>query len=312
MRAISGLYLLAYVTMHLLNLSLGLISIDAMDAARPYLSGVWTGPVTGNLLLLMLLIHYVLGLWATYCRPSLTGTSQDLVQALSGLFVIPLLAIHAVGVSMLKLSGVVVDYETLNRLFWLTNPGIGLVQVMLISVVWVHGCAGFFIALRARPGMVNVLPWLYPIAVAVPVIALLGYTQAGRIVLAEGLEPVYEQVPNLDGTLPDVVPYARIQQITFGVLWGSVALAALVLLARALRSWLARPGQVDIETLGIGRITVQTGQSMLDAFRAENQSHASLCSGRGRCGTCAVRVLSSDVDLPHQPIGAGHARPDNR
>jgi len=297
LRAVSGLYLLAFVTLHLLNLCLGLISLETMDAARPYLSGVWTGAILGPVLLIALATHYFLGLWSIYRRPSISGTAQDIVQALSGLVIIPLMAVHAIGVSMLKEADVKVTYELINRIFWLSNPGIGLTQVVLVSVVWVHGCAGLFMWLRARPGAVRVLPWLYPLAVAVPVFALLGYTQAGRVVLIEGLGPVIEQVPNTDGSDPAPVPFGLIKQVTNWTIWISVALAVLVLAARALRSWLASPAPVAISTQGVGQITGYTGQSLLDAFRAQNQPHANLCAARGRCGTCAVRILGGDSHL---------------
>ena len=38
--------------------------------------------------------------------------------------------------------------------------------------------------------------------------------------------------------------------------------------------------------------------SMLDGFQRNDQLHASLCAGRGRCGTCAVRIVKSDLPLP--------------
>lgn len=298
LRAVTGLYLLGYVTLHLINLSIGLVSLEAMDTARPYLSGIWTGPVLWPVLATALTVHYLLGLWSLYQRPSLSGTSQDVVQALSGLVIIPLLATHALGVGGLKDANVVVTYEMLNRIFWLSNPGIGLIQVLVVSIVWVHGCAGLFMGLRARAGAVNVLPWLYPLAVAVPVFALLGYTQAGRLALIDGLGPVIEQLPNADGSAPDPVAFGAIKQMTNMTIWISIALGALVLGARAMRTWITSPAPVAITTQGVGQITGRTGQTLLDAFRAENQPHANLCSGRGRCGTCAVRILGGSAELP--------------
>lgn len=292
LRMISGLYLLGYVTCHLLNLGLGVISVDLMDQARPYLSGLWTEGMLGYVMLCALLVHYLIGLWAIFTRPSISGTSQDIVQALSGLAVLPLLATHAVGVAMLQRSGVAVDYVFINRIFWLSNPGIGLTQVVLLSVVWVHGCAGLFLWLRSKPSATGILSCLYPLAVAVPVLALLGFAQAGRIVLADGALPEVIRDP----AFIDPIPYQFIKTLTDGVIWVSLALAALVLGGRALRRWISQTASVSITTQDVGQIMVQTGQTLLDGLRKADQPHANLCSGRGRCGTCAVRILAVDGD----------------
>lgn len=319
-RIVSGLYLLAFVTSHLLNLSLGLISIQAMDVARPYLSGLWTGDVGGPILGLMLLIHYLIGLWAIFRKPVLNGTTQDMLQVLTGVFVIPLMATHVIGVVMLGNVGVDLDYQAINQLFWLSNPEIGLLQVILVSVVWVHGCAGLFTWLRSKSGAVNVLPWLYPLAVAVPVFALLGYVQAGRAVLIEAQAPQVSAETSSQSSAPSgsdryttdapeaelaqatepapEIPFALIKKVTSLTIWWSLGLAAFVFLARGLRIWLSSASKVRI-TRGAARpVEAATGVTLLDAFRAGDQPHASLCSGRGRCGTCAVRVVSSDITLP--------------
>ncbi len=287
LRMFSGLYLLGYVTCHLLNLCLGVLSVDAMDAARPYLSGIWTNGAASYVTLTMLLLHYFVGLWSIYQRPSISGTAQDLVQALSGLTVLPLLATHAIGVSMLQQSGVLVDYVLINRIFWLSNPGIRLTQVVLLSVVWVHGCAGLFMWLRSKRAAAGYLPYLYPLAVAVPVLALIGFAQAGRIVLAEGAGPELIRDPAFVAP----IPFGLIKTVTNWVIWVSAGLAVLVLAARGLRNWMAQNVRVTVTTQDIGRIAPLTGQSLLDGFRRADQPHANLCSGRGRCGTCAVRVL---------------------
>lgn len=298
LRIFTGLYLLAYVTSHLINLSLGLISIDAMDAARPFLSGVWTGPVTGLILFGMLLAHYLVGLWSIYARPRIGGTAQDIVQALSGLAIIPLLAIHAIGVNMLKRVGVDVDYDLIIRIFWVSNPGYGLIQVLLLSVAWVHGAAGLFMWLRSKERLVHILPWLYPLGVAVPVLALLGFTEAGRVVLISGIGPQVVQSNIALGTVAPDIPYAFIIQVQRGVMWGAILIGILVLSARGVRRLFAKPATVQVTTKGVGSLVSDSGQTLLDALRSGGQPHANLCSGRGRCGTCAVRVLRSTIDLP--------------
>ena len=59
-RIVSGLVLLAFVTTHLLNASLGLISLDAMDAAEGFLTGIWGGLPLGPILTLSFFAHFFL------------------------------------------------------------------------------------------------------------------------------------------------------------------------------------------------------------------------------------------------------------
>lgn len=304
----SGLFLLAFVTTHLLNVSLGVISIDAMDAARPFLSGLWANPIMGPLLLSALFIHFCLGLWAIYRRPTLRTNLQDLVQLFSGVIVVPLLATHAVGVSSLKLNGVTFDYAAAIKFFWLGQPAIGLLQVILLSVVWVHGCAGLFTWLRAKESMRNVLGWLYPIAVAVPVLALVGFAEAGRGVLIEAqamqnAAPTYSEAPPEYAETPAPsaaprVPYEVIKEVTNQVIWGSLALALLTFAARGVRVALHTSETVRLQRGDTPPIETTSALSVYDSFQAHHQPHAGLCSGRGRCGTCAVRILSSEFPLP--------------
>lgn len=311
LRIWSGLFLLIFVTSHLLNLTLGVISIEAMDAARPYLSALWATPFLGPFLLLALIVHFFLGLWAIYRRPTLRTNPQDLVQLFSGVIVVPLLATHVLGVASLKINGVNFDYATATRLFWLRQPEIGLLQVVLLSVVWIHGCAGLFTWLRAREGMRHVLGWIYPIAVAVPVLALLGYAEAGRDVLIEARTAQIATAPQTYATPaasddasqstappPQRVSYAQVKQATSLVIWWSLALAALTFAARAFRLHLQTSQTVSLRRGDAAPVTTTSALSLLDGFKQNDQPHAALCEGRGRCGTCAVRVVFSEFPLP--------------
>ncbi|WP_299831460.1 2Fe-2S iron-sulfur cluster-binding protein [uncultured Roseobacter sp.] len=310
MRIWSGLFLLIFVTSHLLNLSLGVFSLEAMDAARPYLSEIWASPMLGPLLLSALVIHFFLGLWAIYRRPTLRTNPQDLVQLLSGVIVVPLLATHAIGVASLKINGVTFDYAAATRFFWLAQPQIGLLQVVLLSVVWVHGCAGLFTWLRSKESMRNMLGWIYPIAVAVPVLALLGFAEAGRGVLVDAqaaqrastqaysAPTVTAEAPRPAAPAVQRVAYQTVKTATSQVIWWSLALAALTFVARSVKIAL-QPTQVVLLKHGDAQpITTQSNLSILDSFRQNHQPHASLCEGRGRCGTCAVRIVSSEFPLP--------------
>lgn len=310
MRIWSGLFLLIFVTSHLLNLSLGVISLEAMDAARPYLSEIWASLMLGPLLLSALVIHFCLGLWAIYRRPTLRTNPQDLVQLLSGVIVVPLLATHAIGVASLKINSVTFDYAAATRFFWLAQPQIGLLQVVLLSVVWVHGCAGLFTWLRSKESMRNMLGWIYPIAVAVPVLALLGFAEAGRGVLVDAqaaqrasaraytAPTATAEAPQPAAPAVQRVAYQTVKTATSQVIWWSLVLAALTFVARSVRLAF-QPTQLVLLKHGDAQpITTRSNLSVLDSFKQNHKPHASLCEGRGRCGTCAVRIVSSEFPLP--------------
>ena len=58
--------------------------------------------------------------------------------------------------------------------------------------------------------------------------------------------------------------------------------------------------------------------TLLELARENNVPHASVCRGRGRCGTCRVRVLDGSVTLPPpsddeiKVLARWHAGPDER
>lgn len=324
----TGLYLLGFVTCHLINLSFGLVSISAMDAARPVLTEPWVGPVAGPIMTVVLLLHFLLGLYAIYQRPTLRTNTQDLVQLFSGVLVMPLLATHLIGVRMSHDFGFEINYAVLNHLFWVVDPRIGLIQVLTLTIVWIHGMAGLFVWMRSSDRMRHVLPWLYPMAVAIPVVALLGYAEAGYTVLEQAriaaeqvVDPVdaMDPVDGVDGaTEPEaefeteaatdaapaspaidaIDPVARIKATTNRVIWISIGLAGLALLAREIRVTVHRTRSVALVRGQLGAVSSTSQLTILDGLRHNHVAHAQLCAGRGRCGTCAVRVISSEFPLP--------------
>jgi adenylate cyclase len=53
----SGLVMLAYVTMHLVNYAVGLISLEAMENVLWYIFRIWTSPPAQLLLYSSFLVH---------------------------------------------------------------------------------------------------------------------------------------------------------------------------------------------------------------------------------------------------------------
>jgi adenylate cyclase len=71
LRLVSGLVMLAYVTMHLVNHAVGLISLDAMENVLWYIFRIWTNPPVQLLLYGSFLVHYGLALYALWQRRTL-------------------------------------------------------------------------------------------------------------------------------------------------------------------------------------------------------------------------------------------------
>jgi adenylate cyclase len=95
LRLISGLVMLAYVTMHLLNHAVGLISLKAMENVLWYIFRIWTNRPAQLLLYSSFAVHYALALYALWQRQTLRLRTSELSQILLG-FAIPLLLIRHV------------------------------------------------------------------------------------------------------------------------------------------------------------------------------------------------------------------------
>ena len=91
LRLFSGLVMHAYVTMHLLNHAVGLVSLEAMENVLWYISRIWTNRLAQLLLYGSFLVHYALALYALWQRRTLRLRASELSQVVLG-FAIPFLA----------------------------------------------------------------------------------------------------------------------------------------------------------------------------------------------------------------------------
>jgi adenylate cyclase len=328
LRIATGLVLFVYVAFHLVNVSLGLYSIGLMEAARPWFQGFWTSIPGVALLSLAFLTHAVLGLHALFWRNTFRMTRLDAIQLLTSLGIIPLLAPHVAGTAI---AADLFDYDPTFRsilgLFWVDAPSEGLRQVFTLVFVWVHGVIGLFTWMRVQRWWTRVSAVLYPLAVAIPVLALLGFVHAGKELTAPepaaveqsaaanaetaqeqpaapadaastAGEPEEQAAPNppLTGeALQQAV--ATLDRIKWRAIWIFAALVGLTLFARALRLRRDR-ARLRIAWVDGPEFTVDAGPSVLQIAQMQHVPHAHLCRGRGRCGTCRVRIVESEFPLP--------------
>src|SRR2546426_10519848 len=143
LRLWSGCVLFLYVTLHLANHALGLISLDAMQAGRAWFVGLWRNPLGTAALYTSLLVHPLLALWSLYRRRTLRMPAWEATQVLLGLAIPPLLAGHFVGTRLAHdWYGQEDSYGRVVLLLWALRPVLGVKQSVLLTVAWLHGCVG--------------------------------------------------------------------------------------------------------------------------------------------------------------------------
>lgn len=298
-RLYSGLILFCFVTTHLLNHALGLISLQAMEAGRWLFIAIWRNPVGTALLLGALVLHLLLALWSIYLRRHLRMPLWQAMQLALGLLIPTVLVHHAVFTrGAWSVYGYQDSYTMLVLLFWQLRPDLGLWQSALVLVAWAHGCIGIHYWLRLRPWYRLVAMELYTVAIMLPALALLGFAQAGRYVSVLAQDPEWLRRLLDEAQVPDAAGLATLTTWRDAGWMVLAGLLAFTLLARGLRQWWESTRSVRIHYPNAQVVTVPRGFSVLESSRQAGIAHASVCGGRGRCSTCRVRVHAPDGSLP--------------
>jgi adenylate cyclase len=302
-RLACGLVLFTYVTLHFVNHALGNLSVDAMERGLVIQKLIWQSAPGTILLYGALTIHLSLGFWALYERRQFRWTRMEATQLGLGLSIPFLLTSHVVSTRVaLSLFGTNKGYDQELFKFWAGPPPDGVLQAVLLLVVWIHGCIGLHFWLKLKPGYTKVKNLLLSFAVLLPALALLGYYQGGRQILrlaenaswrAENLTPDHVGTPDQNALL------INIRNETFVAL---AALLAATILARGLRRLRERWVGSILLTYPDRAVRVRRGLSVLEASLLNGIPHAHVCGGRGRCSTCRIRVLGDTSALP--PISA--------
>jgi adenylate cyclase len=296
LRLWSGYVLLAYVTTHLLNHSLGLISLRFIEMGRVWFVFVWQSFPGQVALYGALLVHFALALYAIVRRRTLHLSPWEWTQLVLGMSIVPLAALHVTGTRIAK------DFYDLHVGYpWVlaslvTGTWIGVVrQFGLILVVWIHACIGIHFAWRLRPWYRTWLPALYAVALLLPAAAFGGAAIALRDFAELAQQPgflrdLFEQL-----NVPNAHDAAMLYMTADSLLTASLVLLAGAFAARPVRDlWERRAGVVHLLYSDHQKVNQPAGLSILEMSRIAGIPHASVCGGRGRCSTCRVRIGGPD------------------
>ena len=299
--SIAGLVLFAYVLGHLINHSLGVISLDLMEAARPYFMAFWLTWVGTATLGIAAIVHFCLALVITLRRRRLSMPVWQWMQLSLGIAIPLLLAEHLMSTAGGRLGyGLQPTYAYVLTSYWVAGPlWKALLHLALLFVAWGHACIGLGYWLRTKSWWPGVAPWLLAFAVALPVAAAGGYLASARDVIA------LAKVPGWISALAAGIHYAGapleafVRQATLEMRLTVVAILAALLVARTLHMLILRHGKSIRLTYPDGRIiSLPRGGTILEASLAAGVPHASVCGGKARCSTCRVRVGRGGDLLP--------------
>jgi adenylate cyclase len=300
-RLASGLVMFTYVTLHLANHTLGLVSLEAMDAGRVYFLALWRNPLGSLLLYSAWTAHVALAFWALYRRRTLRMPFWEAAQLSLGLALPPLLVSHVVGTRLTwQVYGVEDAYSRVALALWALSPQHGIRQILIVVIAWVHAMIGLHSIVKLRAWYPRAAPWLLGVVVIVPVLAILGFVNGGRQAAALARDPAVRAQMLWHGRASLTPPEVRtLEQARDAALGGYTMLLGAVLVARGVRSVVQRRrGMIRVTYPDGRRVIVPVGRSVLEISRSARIPHASVCGGRGRCSTCRVRIIAPSPQPP--------------
>ncbi len=297
LRLASGLVLMAFTAGHLANHALTHISLDAVQTGRSLFLAIWRS-VPGTLLLYgALLGHVGMVLYRLYERRSLRLPPGELLQIVLGIAIPFWLVIHVVSTrGVHERFGFDDSYLYQFARVWPNGAGS---QLLMLLLVWVHGCLGIHFWLKVKPWYPLARPWLLGVGVLLPALAISGFELGGREVrvLAQST-PGWLDLSALAERWPDQAARAWAEAVEHLVLLLFVALVALALAGRGARwIWQQARFRVRVRYPGGAMIAVMPGTSVLEASRLAGIPHAAVCGGRGRCSTCRIRIVAGQDQL---------------
>ncbi len=302
LRLATGLILFSYASCHLVNHAFGIRSVEAMEAASVLLLWPWQTLAGLTLLYTSFFTHGLLGLYALYRRRHLRMPAAEAWQLALGLAIPLLLIPHAAPVRIgQSIYGLEFSYVRLIYQFWFFAVEEALVrQYALLLIVWIHGCIGLRAWLSSKPWYGRIASPLASLALLVPVLALLGFTNAGldaREAAQRNPQATAVHLIAAPGT-PAAEDLARVRRIGDMLTLAYLGLVAGTVGLRVLRDWhVRRYHAVHIAYPDDRVVAVPPGFSVLEASRWAGVPHASVCGGRGRCSTCRVRVTRGSEHL---------------
>jgi adenylate cyclase len=179
----SGVVLLTYLFLHLVNHALGILSLDLAGRGLTLAIRLWHSAPGTILLYGSAGLHFALALRTVYERRHWALPPTEWIRLWAGLSLPLLLIRHAVATRLaVSLYGFEPNYEKI--VVSLITSGTQGLQLALLAPGWVHGCLGLWIRLRHYAFVRRAKPVLIALLVILPLLSAAGFVQMTRAVVA--------------------------------------------------------------------------------------------------------------------------------
>ena len=308
LRSVTGLIIGLYVTMHLANHALGLISVHAQEAVRPWVMALWHSPPGQLLLYGSLSSHATVALVSLVRRRHYCLRAWEAAQNVLGLAIPYLLLVHIVNTRGTRiLTGIDIDYTYEIANLWV-DPWTRFRQILLVVLVWGHFAVGLHFWFRVSSWYQRLFPAFLLFYVVIPIAALLGFAEVGMTMTARAhADPQWMRAMKARGVpaRPERAHLRAALKDWVGPSW--IGLVAAVFSAAQIRNWVQRHHRFRVRYPDNSMVEAPFGMSILEVSRMVHRPHMSVCGGRARCTTCRVRIDASGGDLPKPAPVEAHA-----
>ena len=300
-RTISGCILFFYVFTHLLNHSLGLISLDTMEQGRAIFLRFWRHDVLFYVLYGALSIHFLLGVYALVRRRSFRMSRKEWIRNSCAVLIPFFLASHlSITLWGSRFLGLNDSYAFMIISTYIFDPFGYIILGLMLMLVWTHGSIGIIGLIEFREFYSKRRGLFQGLILGLPLIAYGGYIRAS-IELSEASQSnpitILELISNSNFTAEIGEKIVSLSDLLQFLVYP--ILLSLFVAFYFIRNLLEkRFNSIQVQYTDGTNINVSRGSSLLEASHKAGRYHESVCGGRGRCTTCRVRVTSSLGELP--------------
>ena len=300
-RTISGCILFFYVFTHLLNHSLGLISLDTMEQGRAIFLRFWRHDILFYVLYGALSIHFLLGVYALARRRSFRMSRKEWIRNSCAVLIPFFLASHlSITLWGSRFLGLNDSYAFMIISTYIFDPFGYIILGLMLMLVWTHGSIGIVGLIEFREFYSKRRGLFQGLILGLPLIAYGGYIRAS-IELSEASQSnpitILELISNSNFTAEIGEKIVSLSDLLQFLVYP--ILLSLFVAFYFIRNLLEkRFNSIQVQYTDGTNINVSRGSSLLEASHKAGRYHESVCGGRGRCTTCRVRVTSSLGELP--------------